>query len=41
MSKGAGAPRDQRVILSVVDTGKSTIRMIFEVWYTLWHEAHH
>jgi hypothetical protein len=41
MSKIANQRSDPPVILSLVDTSKSTMRMLFEVWYALWHEAHH
>jgi hypothetical protein len=32
---------DQSVLVSLVDTGRSTLKMLLEVWYALWHEAHH
>jgi hypothetical protein len=31
---------DPPVILSLVDTSKSTIRMLLEVWNALRHESH-
>ena len=41
MSKSVKRPSDPPVILSLVDTSKSTIRMLFEVWNALRREAHH
>lgn len=32
---------DQSVLASLVGTGRSTLKMLLEVWYALWHEAHH
>jgi len=32
---------DESVLVSLVDTGKFTFKMLLEVWYALWHEAHH
>ena len=32
---------DSPVIVSLFDTSKSTIKMLAELWYVLWHEAHH
>ena len=41
MSKSANQRSDPPVILSLVDTSRSTMRMLFEFWYELRHEAHH
>jgi hypothetical protein len=41
MRRGSNQVAEQPVIVSLVDTSKSTIRMLFELWYTMRHEAHH
>jgi hypothetical protein len=41
MNRGSRHQADAPVIASLVDTSKSTIKMLVELWYALWHEAHH
>jgi hypothetical protein len=41
MSRGSRHQEDTSVVVSLVDTGKSTIKMLVELWYALWHESHH
>jgi len=41
MYKDTKQRQDPPVIFSLVDTSKSTVRMLFEVWYAVWHESHH
>jgi hypothetical protein len=41
MRRGSNQVAEQPVIVSLAGTSKATIRMLFEIWYTMWHEAHH
>lgn len=41
MSRVSQHQADAPVVASLVDTGKSTIKMLVELWYALWHETHH
>jgi len=40
MSRLGNRPSEPPLVLSLVDTGRSTMRMLFEVWRALWHESH-
>jgi hypothetical protein len=41
MSRRSQHSVDSPVIVSIADTSRSTIKMLVELWYALWHEAHH
>jgi hypothetical protein len=40
-SRGPRHTSDGPVLSSLLDTSRSTLKMLLEVWYTLWHESHH
>ena len=41
MNRGSRYPGETPVVVSLVDTGRSTIKMLVELWYAMWHEANH
>lgn len=41
MSRAARSRTDVPVVASLVETSKSTIKMLVEIWYAAWHDAHH
>lgn len=41
IGRGSRPPSTAPTFASVLDTGRSTLKLLLEVWYTLWHEAHH
>lgn len=41
MNSRSPEPVETPLIVSLVDTSKSTIKMIAELWYALWQETHH
>lgn len=40
MDRGTRQRVDPPVVVSLVDTSKSTIKMLVELWYAIWHESH-
>lgn len=34
-------PEDTPVVASLVETGKSTLKMLVEIWYAGRHDSHH
>ena len=41
MGRETQSSSETRLAASLVDTSKSTIKMLVELWYALWHDSHH
>ncbi len=39
--RSESTPAEVPVVRSLLDTSRSTIKLLVELWYALWHEAHH